>query len=106
VGAGEVDAAGTQALGEDGVYSHAKQFRRERRTVKRQGTILGIVRREIKRKLTVATCDSPDTTEHLNCLLERAERIRREQPKEKKILCALHVPEVECIGKGKARKPC
>jgi IS5 family transposase len=37
--------------------------------------------------------------------LERAERIRAQQPKDKGKLYALHAPEVECIGKGKARKP-
>jgi IS5 family transposase len=42
---------------------------------------------------------------HLNTLLERAERIRTQQPKDKNKLYALHAPEVECIGKGKARKP-
>lgn len=38
-------------------------------------------------------------------LLERAERIHKQQPKDKNKLYALHAPEVECIGKGKARKP-
>lgn len=38
-------------------------------------------------------------------MLERAERIRTQQPKDKNNLYALHAPEVECIGKGKARKP-
>ena len=37
-----------------GGYAHAKQFRRMRKTVKRQRTILGIVLREIKRKLATA----------------------------------------------------
>ncbi len=41
----------------------------------------------------------------MNTLLERAERIRTRQPKDKNKLYALHAPEVECIGKGKARKP-
>ena len=41
----------------------------------------------------------------LHTLLERAERIRTQQPKDKNKLYALHAPEVECIGKGKARKP-
>lgn len=88
-----------------GGYAHAKQFRRLRRTVKRQRTILGIVLREIKRKLPTATTDSPNTITRLNTLLERAERIRTQQPKDKNKLYALHAPEVECIGKGKARKP-
>jgi IS5 family transposase len=88
-----------------GGYAHAKQFRRLRRTVKRQRTILGIVLREVKRKLNTATTESPTTITRLNTLLERAERIRTQQPKDKNKLYALHAPEVECIGKGKARKP-
>ena len=88
-----------------GGYAHAKQFKRLHRTVKRQRTILGILLREIKRKLTGATTESPGTIAHLNTLLERAERIRQQQPKDKHKLYALHAPEVECIGKGKARKP-
>ena len=34
-----------------GGYAHAKQFKRLRRAVKRQRTILGVVLREVKRKL-------------------------------------------------------
>ena len=41
----------------------------------------------------------------LKTLLERAERIRTQQRFDKNKLYALHAPEVECIGKGKARKP-
>ena len=37
--------------------------------------------------------------------LQRAERIRTQQRTDKNKLYALHAPEVECIGKGKARKP-
>lgn len=88
-----------------GGYAHAKQFRRLRRAVKRQRTILGIVLREVERKLGLATPESPNTIARLKTLLERAERIRTQQPKDKNKLYALHAPEVECIGKGKARKP-
>ncbi|RYU58392.1 hypothetical protein EWI61_10975 [Methylolobus aquaticus] len=42
---------------------------------------------------------------HLETLLEHAERIRTQQPKDKNKRHALHPPEVGCIGKGKARKP-
>ena len=96
---------GKELRREAGGYAHAKQFKRLRRTVKRQRTILGIVLREIGCKLASATCESPGTIAHLNTLLERAERIRTQQPKDKNKLYALHAPEVECIGKGKARKP-
>ena len=88
-----------------GGYAHAKQFKRLRRVVKRQRTILGIVIREIKRKLSAESSSAPHTVTRLSTLLERAERIRTQQPKDKNKLYALHAPEVECIGKGKARKP-
>jgi IS5 family transposase len=90
-----------------GGYAHAKQFRRLKRVVKRQRTILGIVMREVQRKR--ATPDREPTSlaagSELSTWLERAERVRTQQPKDKKKLYALHAPEVECIGKGKARKP-
>jgi IS5 family transposase len=38
-------------------------------------------------------------------LLDRAECLRTQQPKDKNKLYALHAREVECIGKGKARRP-
>ena len=38
-----------------GGYAHAKQFRRLKRTVKRQRTILGVVMREVQRKLDEQT---------------------------------------------------
>jgi len=88
-----------------GGYAHAKQFRRLRRVLKRQRTVLGIVLREIGRKLAAATTESPATLNRLTTLLHRAERIRTQQPKDKNKLYALHAPEVECIGKGKARQP-
>jgi len=88
-----------------GGYAHAKQFKRLRRTVKRQRTILGIILREVQRKLPAATSLCGAALSRLNTLLERAERIRTQQPKDKNKLYALHAPEAECIGKGKARKP-
>jgi transposase, IS5 family len=45
------------------------------------------------------------STEPLLTLMTGAERIRTQQPTDKNKLYALHAPEVECIGKGKARKP-
>ena len=88
-----------------GGYAHAKQFKRLRRALKRQRTILGIVIREVRRKLDASSAASPLALARLNTLLERAERIRSQKPKDKNKLYALHAPEVECIGKGKARQP-
>ena len=114
-----------------GGYAHAKQFARLKKVVKRQRTILGVVMREVQRKLetttavrtaadsattpTDSTTTAPTTTptptptasglNALATLLERAERIRTQKRSDKNKLYALHAPEVECIGKGKARKP-
>jgi IS5 family transposase len=88
-----------------GGYAHAKQFRRLHRVLKRQRTILGIVIREVQRKLAQSTTNNVLALTSLNTWLERAERIRTQQRTDKNKLYALHAPEVECIGKGKARKP-
>ena len=89
-----------------GGYAHAKQFKRLQRTVKRQRTIVGKLIREVRNRLSMGAFDaaaSPATWVALNILLERAERIRTQQPQDKNKLYALHAPEVECISKGKAR---
>jgi len=100
-----------------GGYAHAKQFRRLKKVVKRQRTILGIAMREVQRKLeldqqSIAAGDTPahepggpTAISELMMWLARAERIRTQQRHDKNKLYALHAPEVECIGKGKARKP-
>jgi len=63
--------------------------------------------REIHRKRAAPdfTTDNPVALTELMMWLERAERIRTQQRHDKNKLYALHAPEVECIGKGKARKP-
>ena len=88
-----------------GGYAHAKQFKRMRKTVNRQRTIVGILIREVQRKLASAAAGSASALAALQVWLERAERIRTQQRKDKNKLYALHAPEVECIGKGKARRP-
>jgi IS5 family transposase len=90
-----------------GGYAHAKQFRRLKRTVKRQCTILGIVMREVQRKWAAPDFAATNALarNELTMWLERAERVRTQQKHTKNKLYALHAPEVECIGKGKARKP-
>ena len=100
-----------------GLQGRAKQFKRLKKVVKRQRTILGVVMREVQRKLgiqaqAIASGGAPAlepsgvlALRTLKTLLERAERIRTQQRHDKNKLYALHAPEVECIGKGKARKP-
>ena len=76
--------------------------------VRRQRTILGIVIREVQRKLGMPefTVDQPKAASDLTMWLERAKRsrTRTRQRNDKNKLCAL-APEVACIGKRKARKP-
>ena len=95
---------GKQLRRRAGGYAHAKQFKRLRRVLKRQRTVLGIVLREVRRKLAEITSQSPMLA-RLKTVIERAQRIRTQQPKDKNKLYAMHAPEVECIGKGKARQP-
>ena len=90
-----------------GGYAHAKQFRRLRKVLKRQRTILGIVMREVQRRIESPDFvpDHPKALSDLMMWLERAERIRTQQRNSTDKLYALHAPEVECLAKGKARKP-
>jgi IS5 family transposase len=90
-----------------GGYAHAKQFKRLRKVVKRQRTILGIVIRHAQRACQADgfVPEHPKALSDLQMWQGRAERIRTQQRKDKNKLYALHAPEVECIGKGKARKP-
>jgi IS5 family transposase len=102
-----------------GGYAHAKQFKRLARVVKRQRTILGVVMREVQRKLDALTQSNGDDDDRgagpgaasgkafsdLKMWLDRAGRIHTQKRHDKNKLYALHAPEVECISKGKARKP-
>ncbi|MFY7914323.1 MAG: IS5 family transposase, partial [Rubrivivax sp.] len=87
-----------------GGYAHAKQFKRLKTVLKRQRTILGVLIREITRKMGTTSL-AEDMKTKLTTLLQRAERIRTQKTKDKDKLYAMHAPEAECIGKGKARKP-
>ncbi len=80
-----------------GRYAHAKQFKRMRRQLRKLRTYVGRMIRDIRRKAT-------DMDEELATLLDRANRVRCQQPKDKNKLYSLHEPEVQCISKGKAHK--
>ncbi len=80
-----------------GRYAHAKQFKRMQKRLRKLRTYVGRLIRDIQRKAT-------DIDEELAILLDRAGRIRCQQPKDKKKLYSLHEPEVQCISKGKAHK--
>ncbi len=59
--------------------------------------------REVRRKM-VSLDPQRTAVIRLNTVLERAERLRTQHPKGKNMLYAMHAPEVECIGKGKAKR--
>jgi IS5 family transposase len=89
---------GQQALARQGRYAQARQMKRARRETKRLRLFLGRVIRDIRRK-----CPKPASA--LKALLERSERILRQQRHDTRKLYSVHAPEVECIAKGKAHQP-
>ena len=69
------------------------------RWIRKMRTWLGRLIRDIRRKVA----GEPALEAAFATALERAQRILDQQPGDKDKLYALHAPEVECIGKGKAR---
>jgi IS5 family transposase len=85
-----------------GRYAHAKQFKRYNRALKFLRTRLGRVIRDIERK----TEGDAALREVFAIPLSRARQVRTQRQRQRGWkLYSLHAPEVECIGKGKARKP-
>jgi len=85
-----------------GRYSHAHQFKRASRELKFLRTRLGRVIRDIGRKI--------EGDEALKArfarLLDLAIKVRHQDHRQRgPKVYSLHAPEVECIGKGKARSP-
>ena len=90
-----------------GRYAHARQFKRMRRAIKRQRTIVGRLQREIDRK---ASAIGQAVREALAKTLNKARRMVSQSGQRKAAdgqpkLYAWHAPEVDCISKGKARTP-
>lgn len=94
-----------------GRYAHAKQFKRMRRVIKRQSTVVGRLVREIERKASALQAGVRKALGGaLNDALAKARRIAEQSKSRKNItgrakLYAWHAPEVECIAKGKSRTP-
>ena len=85
-----------------GRYSHAHQFKRARRALKFLRIRLGRVIRDIRRKIA----GNEGLQERFADLLALAHRVRFQDHRQRgHKVYALHAPEVECIGKGKARAP-
>src|SRR5262249_42892237 len=97
-----------------GRYSHAHQFKRARRELKFLRTRLGRVIRDIRRPprgrgtrhIRRKIVGNPDLEARFADLLGLAVRVRFQDHRQRgPKVYALHAPEVECIGKGKARAP-
>jgi len=90
-----------------GGYAHARQFKRLRSVLRRQRTILGVLMRDLQRKMDTL---AQEAREQLQLMLDKAQRIHAQTAAKgnssgRGKLYALHAPEAECISKGKARKP-
>jgi IS5 family transposase len=85
-----------------GRYAHAKQFKRMKKALGTLRSRVGRVMRDVERQIESV---AEQGREALRELIVRTKRIISQRPKDKNKLYALHVPEVECIAKGKARKP-
>ncbi len=85
-----------------GRYAHAKQFKRHNRELKFLRTRLGRLIRDIRRKI-----DGDESLEAAFAVpLSRAVQVRHQRQRQRgPKLYSLHTPEVECIGKDKARAP-
>jgi IS5 family transposase len=85
-----------------GRYSHAHQFKRARKALKFLRTRLGRVIRDINRKIE----GHPELEARFGRLLDLAIKVRHQDHRQRgPKVYSLHAPEVECIGKGKARAP-
>jgi len=85
-----------------GRYTHAHQFNRAGRALKFLRTRLGRIIRDIRRKIE----GNAALQDRFAPLLDLAVRVRQQDHRQRgQKVYSLHAPEVECIGKGKARKP-
>lgn len=93
---------GKQALIRYQRYVHAKQFKRARKALRTLRTYLGRVIRDIERKIS----GDDDRVAIFARWLHLAGRIHRQNKRQRgPKVYSLHAPEVECIGKRKARRP-
>ena len=93
---------GKRALVRQQRYAHARQFKRANRMLRRIRTMLGRVIRDVTRKIKGNEALEGVFAQPLS--LARRVKDQRRQERGRKVY-ALHAPEVECIGKGKAHRP-
>ena len=90
-----------------GRYAHARQFKRMRKVIKRQRTIVQRLQREVGRKMSTL---AQAVQQALGHTLDKAKRLVMQTLSRKAVdnrakLYSWHAPEVECISKGKSRNP-
>ena len=84
------------------ISSGCYQFKRARRELKFLRTRLGRIIRDIRRKIEGNTA----LEDRFVPLLDLALRVRHQEQRQRgPKVYSLHAPEVECIGRGKARAP-
>jgi len=81
-------------------YSHARQFKRAGKQLRKLRTYLGRVSRDLQRK----TQQSPQLQAEFSELLALSQRLLSQKRDSKNKLYSIHAPEVYCISKGKAHK--
>jgi IS5 family transposase len=84
-----------------GRYLHAKQKRRAKKSLKFMQVRLGRLIRDVERKAE----KMKELPSLLQESLHKARRILHQKRGDKDYLYSWHATEVECIGKGKAKKP-
>jgi IS5 family transposase len=87
-----------------GRYAHARQFKRMKKAIATMRTRVGRLVRDILRKLDVQ-CLSKTLLDLLKQAAIVIKQSGNRAMKGKDKIYSLHAPEVECIGKGKARTP-
>jgi IS5 family transposase len=94
-----------------GRYAHARQFKRMRKVIKRQSTIVGRLHRDVSRKMTALSQAVQEALGHsvakaARLIAQTRSHTNKVQAKDKQPkLYSWHAPEVECISKGKSRRP-
>lgn len=88
-------------------HAHARQFKRMRKTIKRQRTIVGRLQREVGHRTNTL---SQAVQDMLSSTLGKANRLVAQTGSRKAVgnrakLYSWHAPEVECISKGQSRNP-
>ena len=81
-------------------YSHARQFKRAGKQLRKLKTYLGRVTRDIERKVA----RRPELQAEFSELLTLSDRLLSQERDSKNKLYSIHAPEVHCISKGKAHR--